>query len=174
MDHLSRLTRMSWHLSHRGADSNEGCMDCKAFYRRIYFRVGAFLIWARSMLLSLSWRLGVRAYNTAFSSVPIVRVGRGPGSSVGRAVDWKSSCRWFDSTSGHQRFFTQSVKISQFSQLSQRQLFPFGKCRYFCEHNSQKYTGRPTKCKILSRQPGNNIELSGELIADHLDQKQHQ
>ena len=29
---------------------------------------------------------------------------KGPDSSVGRATDWKSVCRWFNSTSGHQQY----------------------------------------------------------------------
>ena len=32
-----------------------------------------------------------------------------PDSSVGRAEDWKSSCRWFDSGSGH--YFWEKLKI---------------------------------------------------------------
>ena len=31
-----------------------------------------------------------------------------PGSSVGRAVDWKSACRWFKSAPGHHFFLTAS------------------------------------------------------------------
>ena len=39
----------------------------------------------------------------AFYAVHI-RVAYCPGSSVGRAADWKSACRWFESAPGHHYF----------------------------------------------------------------------
>ena len=35
---------------------------------------------------------------------------KGPDSSVGRATDWKSVCRWFNSTSGH-RLIISDISI---------------------------------------------------------------
>ena len=45
-----------------------------------------------------------------------------PGSSVGRAEDWKSSCRWFNSTPGHQtpcfiRSFNYTPSLQSFTQF---------------------------------------------------------
>ena len=36
---------------------------------------------------------------------------RCPDSSVGRAADWKSACRWFDSASGHHKFYGALIPL---------------------------------------------------------------
>ena len=56
---------------------------------------------------------------------------KGPDSSVGRATDWKSVCRWFNSTSGHQHYqrFTEFI------------IFEKSICLHFCLHSAIQSLG---------------------------------
>ena len=66
-----------------------------------------------------------------------------PGSSVGRAEDWKSSCRWFNSTPGHQtscfiRSFNYTPSLQSFTQSS----------RSFICHILIQYTASLTQLSV--------------------------
>ena len=50
-----------------------------------------------------------RAHNPKVTGSNPVPATRCPDSSVGRAEDWKSSCHWFDSGSGHFYFTNNSL-----------------------------------------------------------------
>ena len=50
---------------------------------------------------------------TRRSQVQILPPLLSPGSSVGRAADWKSACHWFDSGSGHFRLSDEDGILAQ-------------------------------------------------------------
>ncbi len=70
---------------------------------------------------------------------------KGPDSSVGRATDWKSVCRWFNSTSGHH------ILINNYSYLSSLfTIFPLPEnIAKHCQYASKRGIGLVFIAKLL-------------------------
>ena len=84
-----------------------------------------------------------------------------PDSSVGRATDWKSVCRWFNSTSGHH------ILINNYSYLSSLfTIFPLPEnIAKHCQYASKRGIGLVFIAKLL---PQIFFKLSRKFSSDCL------